>query len=334
MDLAEDRPYTTMDGNAASAPAENKMQHQSNSGGMMDGIMGEDILDEDASEKRCGRSGCLNRFEKDGFTCKECQSQIYCKRHWPEHKLTCECLNYVLSIDMYLQRYHNNRPGCIMSCPARATFEDFYQALSLSLPCLRPIYRFLIFDRGQMNGPISRYPRPENIITGLKLNSNVSDHHPNPRSIIEDGRRISLIDILCKHPYEKGKKIIHYICRDPRIQQDWHYIILSMERAPISPFLIMWRGASRCIEDYGKGQNLVTFRLAHEASEPTQEQRELLSWYESIEYSKASREGINQALSSIRTSTRPSNTHYSHNEAEDFPYLQIMIHSRTNEEEY
>ncbi|KAF7932928.1 uncharacterized protein EAE97_008695 [Botrytis byssoidea] len=317
MDLAEDEPYTAMDWNAASAPAEREMQHQSNSGGMTDGVMGEDILDEDVSEKRCGRSGCLNRFKKDGFNCKECQSQIYCsdicaEKHWPDHKFNCECLNYVLSIDMDLQRYHNNWPGCIMSCPARATFEDFYQALSLSLPCLRPIYRFVIFDRSQMNGPISRYPRPEKIITGLKLNF-------NPGSIIEDSRRISLIDIFCKHPYEQGKKIIHYICRDPRIQQDWQYIVLSMERAPVSPFLIMWRGASRCIEDYGKGQNLVTLRLAYEASEQTKEQRELLSWYESIEHSKASREGINQALSIIRTSTRPSNTHYSHNEAEDFP---------------
>lgn len=224
---------------------------------------------------------------------------------------------------MYLQRYHNNRPGCIMSCPARATFEDFYQALSLSLPCLGPIYRFLIFDRAQMNIPISCYPRPENIITGLKLNSNVSDHHPDPRSIIEEGRRISLIDILCKHPYEQGKKIIHYICREHSIQQDLQYIILSMERAPISPFLIMWRGASRCIEDYGKGQNLTTLRLAYEASEPTQEQRELLSWYESIEYSKASREGINKALSSIQTFTRPSNTYSSPNQAEGFPSCKL-----------
>ncbi|TGO63377.1 hypothetical protein BCON_0013g00230 [Botryotinia convoluta] len=324
MDLAEDRPYTTMDGNAASAPAEKEMQYQSNSGGMMDDIMGEDRLDEDVSEKRCGRSGCPNRFKKDGFNCKECQSQIYCsnvcaERHWPEHKLTCKCLNYVLSIDMYLQRYHNNRPGRIMSCPARATFEDFYQALSLSLPCLQPIYRFVIFDRGQMNGPISRYPRPEKIITGPTLNSNVLDRHPDLRPLLEDSRQISLIDILCKHPYEQSQKIIHYTCRDPRSQKAWQYMILFMERAPISPFLIIWSGASRCIEDYGKGQNFVTLRLAYEASEPTQEQRELLSWYESIEDSKASREGINQALSRIRTSTRPSNTHSSHNEAEGFP---------------
>lgn len=82
MDLAEDMPYTTMDGNAASTPAEKEMQHQSNSDGMMDGIMGEDMLDEDVSEKRCGRSGCLNRFKKGGFNCKECQSQIYCSMYF------------------------------------------------------------------------------------------------------------------------------------------------------------------------------------------------------------------------------------------------------------
>ncbi|KAF5877627.1 putative u1biquitin-specific peptidase protein [Botrytis fragariae] len=324
LDLAEDGPFTTMGGNAASTLAENKMQYRSNSGKMMDDIAGEDRLDEGVSEKRCGRSGCPNRFKKDGFSCKECQSKMYCskvcaERHWPEHKLTCEHLNYVLSIDMYLQRHHDNRPGRIMSCPARATFEDFYQALSLSVPCFQPIYRFDIFDRSQMNGPINHYPRPEKIITGPNLNSNISDRHHDLLPLLEDSRRISLIDILCERPYEQSQKIIHYTCRDPRSQKYWQYMILFMERAPISPFLIIWSGASRCIEDYGKGQNCVTLRLAYEASEPTEEQRKLLSWYESIEDSKASREGTNQALSRIRTSMRPSNIHSSYNEAESFP---------------
>ncbi|KAF7881785.1 uncharacterized protein EAF02_006473 [Botrytis sinoallii] len=323
MDLAEDSPYTTMDGNVASAPAEKEMQHRSNSGGMMDGIMGKDRLDEDVSEERCSRSGCPSRFKKDGFSCKECQSQIYCsnvcaERHWPEHKLTCECLNYVPSIDMCLERYRNNRPGCIISCPARATFEDFHQALSISLPCLEPIYRFYIFDRGQINAAISHYPRPEKIITRPGSNSSVLDHRPDLRPLLEDSQRIFLIDVLCKHPYEQSQKIIHYICHNRRIQKTWQYMTLFMDRAPISPFLLMWSGAFRCIEDYGKGQNFMTLRLAYEASEPTQEQRELLSWYESIEDSKATREGINQTLSRIRTSTRPSYTHSSHTEAEGF----------------
>ncbi|KAF7959655.1 hypothetical protein EAE96_001270 [Botrytis aclada] len=313
-----------MDGNGASAPAAKKMRYQSNSGGMMDNFIGEDRLDEDVSEKRCGRSGCPNRFKQDGFNCKECQSQIYCsnlcaKRHWPEHKLTCECLNYVLDIDMCIQRYHDSRPGCIMSCPARATFEDFHQALSLSLPCLQPIYRFLIFDRSQVNGPISRYPRLEKIIMGPKLNFDMLDGRPDLLPLLEHSRRISLIDVLCKHPYEQSQKFIHYLCGDPRSQKAWPYMILFIERAPISPFLIMWSGASRCIEDYGKGQDFVTLRLAYEASEPTQVQRELLSWCESIEHSKASTEEINLALSRIRTSMRPSNTHFSHKEAEGFP---------------
>ncbi|TGO29793.1 hypothetical protein BPAE_0011g00650 [Botrytis paeoniae] len=308
-----------MDGNAASTPAEKEMQYQSNSGETKDDIMGEGRLDEGVSGERCGRSGCPNRFKKDAFNCKECQSQIYCsnvcaERHWPEHKLTCECLNYLLSIDMYPQRYHNNRPGHIMSCPARATFEDLYQALSLSLPCLRPIYRFYIFDRDQINGSISRFPRPNKIITGPKLDSSILDRHLDLWPLQEDSRQTSLIDILCKYPYKQSQKVIHYTCRDPTGQKAWQYIILFMERAPISPFLIMWSGASRCIEDYGKGQNCVTLKLAYEASEPTEEQRKLLSWYESIEDSKASREGINQALSRIRTSTRPSNTRSSHNE--------------------
>ncbi|KAF7930493.1 uncharacterized protein EAE98_004893 [Botrytis deweyae] len=276
MDLAEDSPYTTMDGNAASAPDEKEMQHRSNSGGMMDGIMGKDRLDEDVSEERCSRSGCPSRFKKDGFNCKECQSQIYCsnvcaERHWPEHKLTCECLNYVLSIDMCFERYRNNRPGCIMSCPARATFEDFYQALSISLPCLEPVYRFYIFDRGQINAAISHYPRPEKIITRPGSSSSVLDYRPDLRQLLG------------------------------QIQKTWQYMTLFMDRAPISPFLLMWSGAFRCIEDYGKGQNFMTLRLAYEASEPTQEQRELLSWYESIKASKATREGINQTLSLIRT---------------------------------
>ncbi|KAF7909815.1 uncharacterized protein EAF01_003533 [Botrytis porri] len=309
--------------NVASALAEKEMQHQSNFGETMDDITGEDRLDEGVSEKRCSRSGCPHRIKKDGFNCKECQSQIYCsnvcaERHWPEHKLTCECLNYVLSIDMYPQRYYNYRHGRIMSCPARATFEDLYQALSLSLPCLRPIYHFSIFDMGQIKRSISSLPLPDKIITEPKPDYSVLDRRPDLRPLQEDSRRTSLIDIFCEYPYEQSQKVIHYTSRDPRTQKAWQYMILFMERAPISPFLIIWSGASRCIEDYGKGQNCVTLRLAYEASEPTEEQRKLLSWYELIEDSKASGERINQALSRIRISTRPSNTHSSHNEAEGF----------------
>lgn len=60
-----------------------------------------------------------------------------------------------------------------MSCPASATFEDFYQALSLSLPCFRPIYHFDIYEKGRIFEWAIRFPRSGMIITRPKTYTDV-----------------------------------------------------------------------------------------------------------------------------------------------------------------
>lgn len=143
------------------------------------------------------------------------------------------------------------RPGCIISCPANATFQDFCRTLDIALSDHHQYCFFEIFDREQTNCPINLLGLPSKVVTEEKTFND--QFGPTRLDAYEDILHTTLFHILGNHADNHSQKVIHYCHKSLSLSSNRNfrqYVILLMEREVSTwQFKILWSAAARCIED-------------------------------------------------------------------------------------
>ncbi|KAI9641628.1 hypothetical protein NHQ30_009482 [Ciborinia camelliae] len=207
-------------------------------------------------------------------------------------------LNYILSIDMLPIEGDDRRSSRILSCPAIATFEEFHCALNIAFSsigssnfnrdCKFTFYEWETLSiSGPLMNPLRMLYEDRRLPTGTVASSLI--------------RNLKLFEVLDNYPPNRNKKV-EIIYENGGSLRDCVILLLERE-APTSQFVALWSGATRCMRGLAGNQCTKILWLAYEASEPTVEEKELISFCELPDVSdNRDCKAINKALSQLWTS--------------------------------
>ena len=202
------------------------------------------------------------------------------KQDWPTHKAECQHQNYILRVDLLPRFITNPRITRTLSCPATATFAALHRALLVSFGWANThLYDFDVFDHNDATGRENRLSGPEPIfkITDLKTVDDGMLTSPT-----RDSSKVKLFKVL-DDPKTRGKTI-HYVYD---FGDSWEHVITCTARTDATTHFVCVEGEGHgCAEDVGGYTGWKELLMAYDAQNPTKDQKERISWFETFASNK------------------------------------------------
>ncbi|KAF7888964.1 hypothetical protein EAF00_009264 [Botryotinia globosa] len=233
-------------------------------------------------------NGCAVCRNKGGkvLHCCQCRSRQYCGtdcqiKDWPIHKAKCRRGNYILKVDLCPRHFTNPRISRTLTCPATASFADLHIALQAAFEWKNNhLYDFEVLDHNNTMGSGHEYVKQPVLCKLTSLDTFYGggfNTYP-----VEDSKHTKLYQILDGRL--TSGKTIHYIYD---FGDGWEHVITCAGRADqTTKFVVLGGGGHGCVEDVGGLTRWINLIAAYESDEPTEEQRNLMSWFENKAHNK------------------------------------------------
>ncbi|KAL7621064.1 hypothetical protein AAE478_008376 [Parahypoxylon ruwenzoriense] len=228
----------------------------------------------------CGRE------EAKLLKCGRCLSRIYCSSHcqaqdWPTHKAECRRQNYILEVDLHPRFITNPRISRTLSCPATAKFSELHQVLQIAFGWASThLYDFDVFEHSDVQGRENRLLGPEPIFKITDPDTLDGNFGFMPPS--RDSFKVTLFKVL-DNPETKGKTI-HY---NYDFGDGWEHVITCTGRTDATTHFVCLEGEGHgCAEDVGGCSGWENLLKAYDAQNPTSDQKDLMSWFETFASNK------------------------------------------------
>lgn len=202
-------------------------------------------------------------------------------KDWPTHKSECKRQNYILKVILLPRFITNPSISRTLSCPATATFADLHQTLLVAFGWANThLYDFDVFDHNDVRGRQNRLAGPEPILKITDLKTVEEGIFPGPPN--QDSSKIKLYSVL-DNPKIKGNTI-HY---NYDFGDGWEHVITCAGRTgPTAHFICLEGEGHGCAEDVGGPHGWKTLLEAYDADNPTENQKELIDWFETYASNK------------------------------------------------
>ncbi|TVY44610.1 hypothetical protein LSUB1_G001182 [Lachnellula subtilissima] len=254
------------------------------------------------------------------LTCGRCKKTRYCSKdcqaeNWETHKSTCKAQNYILKISLCPTEITNPSVTRTLSCPSTATFEQLRRALQIAFdwasthtydfkikdPNVQPepltdmmtyITRRMEQDAAQFGdkpipdaGPRQNHLRiiekdpmgPGGFASAKGLDSMHNRDRVHSQTPEIDSKKIKLSKVLENKEYKGAKIEYEYDFGDC-----WQHMVEAVGRSEASKGFLYLKGEGHGVaEDVGADQGWLKLREAYRTANPTTEQREKRSWFES-----------------------------------------------------
>lgn len=202
------------------------------------------------------------------------------KSDWDSHKRTCQRQNYLLRVELC--------PGDIvdppimrtLSCPAKATFDELHQALQVAFGWASThCYDFKIQNaNSSCLLRIVNSPDEDDPFSGGGVDSMFSSMRTDAWTPEKMSSTIQLHHVFENAQYRGLPLEYEYDFGDC-----WEHAITLVGRKEATEFFMCTDGEGHgCAEDVGSSMGWEELKEAYRASHPTREQREHMTWFETM----------------------------------------------------
>ncbi|TVY20425.1 hypothetical protein LARI1_G001024 [Lachnellula arida] len=250
------------------------------------------------NQPKCAVCNIIETDDRKLLTCARCKKTRYCSKdcqaeNWESHKSTCKAQNYILKVSLCPAEITNPSVTRTLSCPSTATYEQLHRALQIAFGWASThTYDFKIIDPNAQPEPL---PDMGTYIA-RRMAQDAAQFNDSP--IPDAGPRQNLLRIIEKDPFGpggfgsgRGLDSMHNQDRDYEgagIEYEydfgdcWQHTVEVVGRAEASKgFLCLGGEGHGVAEDVGSVDGWLGLREAYRTANPTTEQRERRTWFES-----------------------------------------------------